>query len=808
MTTINFGIRLTADGDAFVGNVRVAKAEFDKLTGGIEQGAKRAAAASEQLNSSIRTLAGIGAGAFGIGEVLRYGKALADTADAASNVRSRLSLVAGTASNTAQVYNELFRIAQASRVSFEDLAGTYAQMARSADESGISQERMLKVTQALSQAITVSGGSAASAQAAMVQLSQGLASGTLRGEELNSILEQTPRVAQAIASGLGVGIGQLRKLGEEGKLTAEAVVGALERSSPAIAAEFARMTPTIGQAFTQLGNSGLNLVGTLDQMAGASSGVATGLGKMADGVDVFAKAIADNPIVTTYLEALKFAASGGPAGALYRRLNPDPNAGVTPEGASRLTGEVEGRRAYEQRSANARAAYLADPANLSKDQRRVAALVKAEEDFQKTMRAQAGASQDSVDQLFGAYRQRLSNIDEQFKEKKAGGGAARTAAADRKQALAADLADERAAIEFSERLKIQAIESLGKQGLRSEEQVIAERKAIQLESLASQIAAAQKQRDVAGADLSEHERATATINGLMRERLQVEAQATNELAELATKRVDTVIAEGAKLAAERQRDLTSQRESLRTMADENQARLRAIATGRDEAEMLIELRIARQTAALAAQGEAVDPVMVERINLLREELLLLRERRQIDAEQGDRRAADSQAQRLADDFARREQDITRSLTDALYRGFENGKGLAENFRDTLRSTIGTLVLRPLIEPVVKPLANAASGFIEQLVGTGLNALAGAAAGGVDWSSAPDQFDAETARLGRTKNASGAAGGTGVNVSIPQTFYINAGVDATTAMNIVQTSKAAALAEIRDATSRNDPSYTG
>lgn len=204
-------------------------------------------------------------------------KQLATMADTMTNMESRLKLVTNGTEALSAAQSSLFSIAQNSRVRFADLADTYAQMARSTKELGVSQKDMLAVTQTISQAVTISGGSAASASAALVQLSQGFASGTLRGEELNSVMEQTPRLAQAIAQGLGVSIGELRKMGSEGELTAQKVVEALQKAAPAVAAEFAQMNVTISQSTTAAGNSLVNLTGTMDKLTGASSAAAHGV---------------------------------------------------------------------------------------------------------------------------------------------------------------------------------------------------------------------------------------------------------------------------------------------------------------------------------------------------------------------------------------------------------------------------------------------------------------------------------------------------------------------------------------------------
>lgn len=241
----------------------------------VNQGVLSASEAFGMLRGAIAAVASIEAA-----------KQMASMADTMTNMESRLKLVTSGTEALAAAQAGLFSIAQSSRVRFADLADTYSQMARSTKELGVSQKDMLAVTQTISQAVTISGGSAASASAALVQLSQGFASGTLRGEELNSVMEQTPRLAQAIAQGLGVSIGQLRNMGSEGELTAQKVVDALQKAAPAVAAEFSQMGVTIEQSMTTVGNSLLNMVGTLDKLTGASSATAHGVMGFSSNLDV------------------------------------------------------------------------------------------------------------------------------------------------------------------------------------------------------------------------------------------------------------------------------------------------------------------------------------------------------------------------------------------------------------------------------------------------------------------------------------------------------------------------------------------
>lgn len=222
------------------------------------------------------------AGAMGAGLSL---KAAIDAADAVTTLHNSLRLATGSAQAAGAAYERLFQIAQATRTSFTDLGGTFSSIARATQSLGLSQERLLNVTQAIGNAMTISGGSADSMRDALRQLGQGLASGTLRGDELNSVLEQTPRLAQALADGLGVGIGELRKLGEAGSLTAEQVITALEKSAPQLAKEVQGATLTVGQAFTVLSNSAIKFVGEADRATGASATLAGAMQSLGAAID-------------------------------------------------------------------------------------------------------------------------------------------------------------------------------------------------------------------------------------------------------------------------------------------------------------------------------------------------------------------------------------------------------------------------------------------------------------------------------------------------------------------------------------------
>jgi tape measure domain-containing protein len=220
--------------------------------------------------------------AFGVYQALRWAQQTIAAADAFTNLRSRLALVTTSTENLTAVQSRLFDLSQRTRTSFEATADLYTRLARSASGLGASQADLLRVTETISKAMVVSGASAAASQAALVQLGQAFASGALRGEELNSVLEQAPRLADAIAAGMGVTVGQLRKLSAEGKLTAKDVFDAIKSQGAAMDAEFAKMPATVGGAMTQVKNAALLAIGQLDKATGSSKALAGALQTVAN----------------------------------------------------------------------------------------------------------------------------------------------------------------------------------------------------------------------------------------------------------------------------------------------------------------------------------------------------------------------------------------------------------------------------------------------------------------------------------------------------------------------------------------------
>jgi tape measure domain-containing protein len=219
--------------------------------------------------AAIASLAATIVGEFGI----RATVAMLKNVDTWNLVNSRIRLVSDSSDELATKQQALFDIAQRTRTSYESVANLYARIARNTKTLNIEDEKRLKVTENIAKALIISGASATSADAALVQFTQGLAADALRGQELNSVMEQTPRLSQAIADGMKVQIGELRNLAKEGKLTAQTVLNALVSQSEALDKEFKQMTKTMGQGVQQVSNEWLRFLGNLDDAIGITQKV-------------------------------------------------------------------------------------------------------------------------------------------------------------------------------------------------------------------------------------------------------------------------------------------------------------------------------------------------------------------------------------------------------------------------------------------------------------------------------------------------------------------------------------------------------
>ena len=233
------------------------------------------------LRSAIFSIQGAIGGLIG-GVVIKDTIALAD---AYTSVTARLRLVSASTQEFTSVQKALFDSAQNTRSSFEQTVNLYSTLRRSTKDLGVSQERIVALTEGIGKALTVSGASGASAEAALIQLGQGFAAGALRGQEFMSVAEQAPMILDVLAKGLGKTRGELKKMADEGLLTTTTFIEGFSAGSKDLDKQFQTLPVTVDGAMTRIQNAVLTTVGSMDQLLGATSKIADAFSFVARGIE-------------------------------------------------------------------------------------------------------------------------------------------------------------------------------------------------------------------------------------------------------------------------------------------------------------------------------------------------------------------------------------------------------------------------------------------------------------------------------------------------------------------------------------------
>ncbi len=222
---------------------------------------------------------------------------VASYSEAWTELNNKLSNSVRASESLVDVTQRVFDISQATRSSLDATATLYARLERGTREYNTSAEDLAKLTSIINQGFIVSGATAQEAENAIIQLSQGIASGVLRGEEFNSVAEQGSRLMVALADSMGVGIGQLRKMAAEGKLTTDVVVKGLLSQGDAIGKEFAKTTRTMSQAFQEAGNN-------LTKFLGENTTIKSTISAFSDAVITVSKNLDELSSVLTVIAAV------------------------------------------------------------------------------------------------------------------------------------------------------------------------------------------------------------------------------------------------------------------------------------------------------------------------------------------------------------------------------------------------------------------------------------------------------------------------------------------------------------------------
>lgn len=202
---------------------------------------------ADRLTAALKRMAGGYIGLQGV-------KGLLQMSDTLVSTTARLDMVNDGLQSTAALNNMIFASANRARGSYTEMSAMVSKLGLLAGDAFGSTQEIVAFAEQLNKQMAISGTSTMEGQAAMLQLTQAMASGVLRGEELNSILEQTPMIAQTIANYLGVNVGQMREMASEGAITADIVKNAMFAAAEETNAKFEEMPMTWGQVWTKFQN--------------------------------------------------------------------------------------------------------------------------------------------------------------------------------------------------------------------------------------------------------------------------------------------------------------------------------------------------------------------------------------------------------------------------------------------------------------------------------------------------------------------------------------------------------------------------
>lgn len=296
-------LRIVGESGQLVAAVRTSNAELGKLGAQARDTGNQAAAGARQVRGigdaaqrterQVNTLRGsLGglktmlAGVVGVQTI----RQLAGMADSYSDIIGKLRQTAGSERELAQAKADTFRIAQQTYQQLDATVTLYSRAYGALKQYGVGQQQVAALTETVNRGLLVSRATAAESASAILQLSQAMGAGALRGEEFNAVNEAAPRLMQLLANSMGVTRGALKKLAEDGKLTVDVLLKAFTGPQAKKLAEEAAAVPlTMSRAWVQFKNEALKAIGEVDQAQGASAQIAAVIGGLAKNIDMLIK---------------------------------------------------------------------------------------------------------------------------------------------------------------------------------------------------------------------------------------------------------------------------------------------------------------------------------------------------------------------------------------------------------------------------------------------------------------------------------------------------------------------------------------
>ena len=243
---------------------------MDKLDGGSRNAGKGMGSASSSANSLKTSLTAL-AGAISVSLVMQWGSAFLEVADSMTQLQARIARLSTDAATAKQTFSDIAAISSRTGSSISETTKLWETLTSSLKEAGATNAQVLNLTDTLQKIGRIGGSSTEEMADALRQFGQSIASGTIRAEEFNSILEQMPELARQIAAGLGISMGELRQQMLEGKLTAEDALNAIQDRTSVINSEFSKLPRTMSQATNSLETSFATMIASINDATGAST---------------------------------------------------------------------------------------------------------------------------------------------------------------------------------------------------------------------------------------------------------------------------------------------------------------------------------------------------------------------------------------------------------------------------------------------------------------------------------------------------------------------------------------------------------
>lgn len=277
----SLNIQLSLDAIQFQQGLTKAQYEAKRFADRTKSEISQAEQCFKRLHNQIDMLGSIGK-LVGLGGLATQ---FTSIADAGTELSNKLKLVTDDELQHARAMADVYDISMKTAQSTQAVSSVYQSFAQNAKELGINQRQVADVTEIISKAVAISGASASEAQNALTQFSQTLLMGKMRAQEFNSIMTQTPAVMQAIARGLGVTMGELKAMSDDGKLTADKMIQALMKSKASVDELYGKTATTVSGAMQNLTTATEKFIGELDQTIGVSNGVASAINSLANNLN-------------------------------------------------------------------------------------------------------------------------------------------------------------------------------------------------------------------------------------------------------------------------------------------------------------------------------------------------------------------------------------------------------------------------------------------------------------------------------------------------------------------------------------------